>query len=99
MEPSVWLNARFQCYRYSSQNGFGGVAGDGWSVVSVVMGVQHADSEGKGSESLGSALQPGSYKGNRCCTGLTVDFYQSTSPLFGHVGKWLLFMAAAAARG
>lgn len=56
------------------------------------------DSEGEGCESLGSVFQPRSYIGNRCCTGLTVDFYKSISPLFESVGKLLLFIATVVTR-
>lgn len=51
------------------------------------------ESEGEGCESCGSVFEPRSYIGNRCCTGLTMDFYKSISPLFESVGKLLLFIA------
>lgn len=51
----------------------------------------------EGCESPGSVFQPRSYIGNRCCAGLTVDFYKSISPLLGSVGKSLFFTAAAVA--
>lgn len=45
------------------------------------------ESEGEGCESLERVFQPRSYIGNRCYTGLTIDFYKSISPLFESVGK------------
>ena len=56
------------------------------------------ESEVEGCESLGSVFQPRSYIGSRCCTGLTIDFYKSISPLFESVGKLLLFIGTVVTR-